>query len=87
MRTKLSIEFEPADGALPRLLGIIERRGFKVRRIAMNEQPCGARAGLSLEVDARGYSRRGTVLAEQLRRVHGVTMVAQTSNGAAQCLD
>ena len=43
MREKVFIEYDVAEAVI-HMIGLIERRGFRVCRIAMAEQPCGRRA-------------------------------------------
>ncbi|CAA9523939.1 MAG: hypothetical protein AVDCRST_MAG39-2713 [uncultured Sphingomonadaceae bacterium] len=72
MSARVGIEFVPIEGALVRLLGLIERRGFEVRGVRMAERPCGRSATLSVDVSPRDPGRRLDVLEQQLRRLHGV---------------
>ena len=59
----LTIAFEPAEGAVVRMLGLVERRGFEVRSIVMS-------AGtMTLDVNPRDASRSLDVLDLQLRRL------------------
>ena len=37
----------PVEGAVLRMIGLVERRGFRIRRVAMAEQPCGRRGSLA----------------------------------------
>lgn len=80
MTNRLTIEFNPAEGAVLRMLGLIERRGYLLRAIAMNEQPKGA--SLVVDVEPRGAERRVQVVAEQLRRLVDVNSVSLTNTGA-----
>ena len=73
---RIFVEFDTAEGAVLRLLGLVERRGFRIRRVAMAEQPCGRRGSLALQVAAIGAGRSVGVLAAQLRRIHGVQRVS-----------
>jgi acetolactate synthase regulatory subunit len=73
---RMFIEYAAGEGAMVRMLGLVERRGFIVRRAAMAEQPCGRRATLALTVEPRDASRSIDVLALQLGRLHGVGRVA-----------
>lgn len=72
---RLFIEFATAEGAVVRMIGLVERRGFLVRRVAMAEQPCGRRATLTLMVEGRDLGRSADTLALQLGRLHGVGRV------------
>jgi len=77
---RLIIEFNPAEGALLRMLGLIERRGYMLRGVAMNERPKGA--SLVVELEPRDVSRRIHVVAEQLRRLVDVNSVSLATPGA-----
>jgi acetolactate synthase regulatory subunit len=76
MNPRISIDFEPAEGAVVRMLGLIERRGFEVRGIGMTEHDGGGSASMMLELAPRDPSRRVEVLDLQLRRLHGVRDIA-----------
>jgi acetolactate synthase-1/3 small subunit/acetolactate synthase II small subunit len=75
MTERLVVDFAPAEGAVLRLLGLVERRGFRVSGIGMSERPCGKQASLALDLVARDAGRRVDVLGLQLRRLHGVVDV------------
>ena len=72
---RLVVEFIAEEGALVRMLGVVERRGFIVRRTVMAELPCGRRATLALTVEPRDEGRSVETLALQLGRIHGVGRV------------
>ena len=72
MNARISIDFEFAEGAVLRMLGLVERRGFEIRGIGMVENERGAAAKMMLELAPRDASRRIEVLDLQLRRLHGV---------------
>lgn len=80
MSERLTIEFNPAEGAVLRMLGLIERRGYELRAIAMNKQPRGA--SLVVDVEPRSVDRRVQVVAEQLRRLVDVNSVSLANPGA-----
>jgi acetolactate synthase II small subunit len=69
---RLVVEFTAEEGALVRMLGVVERRGFILRRTVMAELPCGRRATLALTVEPRDAGRSVETLALQLGRLHGV---------------
>ena len=81
MSARIQIDFAPAEGAVLRMLGLVERRGFELRRIAMAEE--NGRGSLSLDVAPRDAGRRLDVIAGQLRRLHEVQTVT-TQEGSAQ---
>ncbi|MBV9882132.1 MAG: ACT domain-containing protein [Sphingomonadaceae bacterium] len=74
---RLVVEYLAEEGALVRMLGVVERRGFILRRTVMAELPCGRRATLALTVEPRGPGRSVETLARQLGRLHGVGRVHQ----------
>jgi acetolactate synthase II small subunit len=76
---RLVVEFIAEEGALVRMLGVVERRGFIVRRTVMAELPCGRRATLALTVEPRDAGRSVETLALQLGRIHGVGRVHHES--------
>jgi acetolactate synthase-1/3 small subunit/acetolactate synthase II small subunit len=79
VNARLIVEYYVAEGAVVRMLGLVERRGFRVTRIAMAEQPCGRRGTLMIEVLANDAARTADILALQLGRLHGVGRVSHDS--------
>jgi acetolactate synthase-1/3 small subunit/acetolactate synthase II small subunit len=77
---RIEIEFRPGEGALLRLLGVIERRGFAVRGIAMAES--SSAANIAIDVEARDPLRRLDVLTRQLERLIEVRSVAFSTEQA-----
>lgn len=75
MSARIEIDFAMAEGAVLRLLGLVERRGFEVRGIAMAERE-GGQGSLALDVRPRDPGRRLEVVAGQLRRLHDVRLVS-----------
>lgn len=74
MTGRLTIDFTPAEGAVVRMLGLVERRGFDLRAVAMSEADgCGS---MTLDVAARDPGRRLDILDLQLRRLVEVRDVA-----------
>ena len=76
---RLVVEFTAEEGALVRMLGVVERRGFILRRTVMAELPCGRRATLALTVEPRDAGRSVETLALQLGRIHGVGRIHHDS--------
>lgn len=68
---RLTIGLDPIEGALVRLLGTIERRGFDLAAVEME----GAR--VELAIAPRGAGRSVDVLARQLERLIEVRSVRQ----------
>nr|WP_280742281.1 ACT domain-containing protein [Sphingomonas jejuensis] len=56
-----------------RIIGLVERRGFRVVGIVMDE--AGPTAAMTLDIQPRDRSRRTEILLPQIRRIHGVTAV------------
>ena len=75
MNARLKVEFVNSEGALLRLLGVVERRGFMIKSVAMNEHADGGTASLIVEVVPRGAERRLEVLVAFLRRLHEVQTI------------
>ncbi|HBK47066.1 MAG TPA: acetolactate synthase [Xanthomonadaceae bacterium] len=81
MRYRLDLVIKPADGALIRVIGMAERRGFSPR--AISGSPDAADAGrwhLQLEVDS---SRPAETLQRQLEKVYDCESVRITALEAA----
>lgn len=70
MTDRIRVGFRNDEGALVRILGLVERRGYKLERVAAEDNV------LTLSITARDPGRRLDVLAAQLRRLHDVTDVA-----------
>ena len=71
---RIEIDFAMHEGAVLRVLGLVERRGFEVRGIAMAEKAPG-RGALALDVRARDAGRNLDIVAGQLQRLHDVRNV------------
>jgi acetolactate synthase regulatory subunit len=71
------IGFEAADGAVIRMLGLVERRGYVVRGIAMAEQT--GEGCLTLDIEPRDPGRRLDVLELQLARLHEVRSISRST--------
>ena len=74
MTGRIHVDFDAGEGALLRLVGLVERRGFAVSGISMGA--ANGRGSLSLDVEPRDSSRRLEVIAAQLRRLHDVRNVS-----------
>lgn len=83
MSGRIDIGFAMAEGAVLRMLGLVERRGFEVRGIAMAEERDG-QGNLRLDVRPRDAGRRLEVIAGQLRRLHDVRHVSFSDRDAQQ---
>jgi acetolactate synthase regulatory subunit len=79
---RVEVTFTPGEGALPRLLGLVERRGFAIRGIAMAED--SSAATLAMDVEARDPLRRLDVLSRQLLRLIEVRSVSVSPEQAGK---
>lgn len=68
------IRFTPAEGAVVRMLGLVERRGYALRGLAMEEQANGA--SITIDIEPRDSSRRVEVVARQLDRLVDVNSIS-----------
>lgn len=86
MTHRIDIEFARAEGAVLRLIGLVERKGFEVTGIDMpaaNDAGPGGAARLSLSIVARDPARRIEVLSRHVAKVHGVSAVRPHACGPA----
>ena len=74
MSGRVVIDFASAEGAIVRMIGLVERRGFRVSGIAMAEE--ADKASLTLDVQPLDPKRSLDVLALQLGRLHEVRQVS-----------
>ena len=82
MSDHLEIRFRPSEGALLRLVGLVERRGYEVRAMDLPTMEPGSPAILRLAVIPRDDSRRLPVLLAHLSKVFGVEAVRCIDNMA-----
>ncbi|MEO7786923.1 MAG: ACT domain-containing protein [Sphingomicrobium sp.] len=71
---RVTVEFDPGEGAIGRIVGLVERRGYELRGLTM--APTGTRAALTLDLAARDAGRQFAILDLQLRRLVGVRNVS-----------
>ena len=74
MTGRLIIAYRDEEGAIGRIVGLVERRGFELRGLTMTGEANEHK--LTLDVAARDASRRLDVLELQLRRLNGVSQVS-----------
>ena len=74
MTGRLIIAYRDEEGAIGRIVGLVERRGFELRGLTMTGEATGHK--LTLDVAARDSSRRLDVLDLQLRRLNVVSQVS-----------
>lgn len=68
MRTSLRIDIADAEGALMRLIGLIERRGFTIATLDKAASSNG-QSTVTMSLDARDDARNMDVLARQVARL------------------
>ena len=71
---RVTVQFDPGEGAIGRIVGLVERRGYELRGLTMGQD--GARAALTLDLAARDAGRKLDILDLQLRRLIGVHSVS-----------
>jgi acetolactate synthase II small subunit len=74
MSNTLHVEIHETEGALVRLIGLIERRGFVISSMSMDAAANG-RARITLDVAAREGVRQVEILARQIERLFDVHSV------------
>lgn len=72
------IHIDRSEGALQRLIGLIERRGFDIDR--MNVSDAGGHREVRLNVSARDATRHTDVLGRQIDRLIGVRRISPASS-------
>ena len=82
MSGRIHVDFDAAEGAVLRMVGLVERRGFAVSGISM--AALDGRGSLSLDVEPRDPGRRLDVIANQLRRLHDVRNVSSLSSAPGE---
>ncbi|MGY6662145.1 MAG: ACT domain-containing protein [Glycocaulis sp.] len=75
MTTQIDIDFLPAEGAVVRLIGLVERRGYELD--AMSYAPASTTHRLTMTVRPRPGPRRIETLKAQIARMYGVTSVSE----------
>lgn len=73
MNKTLHIYLDQLQGSLPRVVGLVERRGFLIDALRM--EPAQDGRNLMLMVTPRDSLRCVLVLARQLERLHGILRV------------
>jgi len=71
---RITVQFDPGEGAIGRIVGLVERRGYELRGLTMGQS--GDRAALTLDLAARDAGRKLDILDLQLRRLIGVHQVS-----------
>lgn len=71
------IQIDRSEGSLQRLIGLIERRGFHIDRMAMSDS--GTHREVRLALRGRDEGRCTEVLGRQIDRLIGVRRIAATA--------
>ena len=74
MSPQVTIDFTAAEGAVVRMIGLVERRGFRVRGIFMAAE--SDKNSMRLDVQPLDDKRSLDILALQLGRLHEVEKVS-----------
>ena len=75
MTDRIEIKFRPSEGAIVRLIGLVERRGFEVRGVDLPNMGVAADVYMGLHLRARDGGRKVETLCAQISKVYGVTSV------------
>ena len=82
MTGEIVIDFARSEGAVLRLIGQIERRGFEITSMLMSDVDAGP-ARLTLGVTARDAARRFDTLSRHVSKIYGVVGVQAREAQAA----
>ncbi|MFN3835083.1 MAG: ACT domain-containing protein [Glycocaulis sp.] len=80
MTQRIEIDFEPAEGQVVRLIGLVERRGYELLGVSFQPAAMGGKGRLDMSVRPRPGPRRMETLKAQIRRVYGVLSVRELSS-------
>ncbi|MGY6627526.1 MAG: ACT domain-containing protein [Oceanicaulis sp.] len=75
MTCRIDIDFRPGEGAVLRLIGLVERRGFVVCAMNLPETRAGAASRLTLHLAPRDAGRRVDSVCAQLSKMYEVVAV------------
>jgi len=79
MTDRIEIEFRPSEGAILRLIGLVERRGFEVRGVDLPQMNTQSDARMDLTVQPRDAGRKMSTLCAQISKIYGVNAVRSAS--------
>ncbi len=82
MKHTLKLSVQPAEGAILRIIGLVERRGFNLVRIDADRS--GADEQLYMELDVVSPSRSIDVLKRQLEKLYDVINVLLLNTNSDQ---
>lgn len=76
MSNTLHVEIFEAEGALVRLIGLVERRGFTISSMAMSA-PSNGSSRVTLDIASRSGARQIDILTRQIERLFDVHAVSR----------
>ncbi len=85
MASELTIRMRPSEGALLRVLGTIERRGFALNEVHTRSVSDGVELSMHIDADARPVE----VLVRQLNRLYDVReawLVSERDGYTSECI-
>ena len=85
MTTRLTLSFTKSEGALIRLIGMVERKGWEVCAISMDHAEQDGTAEMTLTLTPRDETRSLEVLCRHIEKMHDVSAVA--ANSAVRILE
>ncbi len=71
MRSEILLTLQPVDGALVRVLSLVERRGFSIRSLRASRSESGMEVGLEVHAEERSVEN----LCRQVGKLVEVTTV------------
>lgn len=80
MSNTIVLHIDRAEGSLQRLIGLIERRGFHIERMTIND--AGSDREVRVSVSPRDTSRCTDLLGRQIDRLIGARRIVTTTTTA-----
>lgn len=75
MSDRLDIAFNKSEGALLRLIGLVERKGYEIRALSLGEASQDEPASMSVTIVPRDETRNVEVLKRHIEKMHDVSEV------------
>ena len=79
MSDRITIKFAKSEGALIRLIGLVERKGWEVQALTLGQSVQDGAAEMQLSLAPRDETRTVDVLCRHIEKMHDVTDVEITS--------
>ena len=77
MIRRLTLDCVPEEGIALRVIGLVERRGFRLRKLGLTEVDGENTTSIVMDLVPRDEGRKIEVLHEQLKRLVGVRAVSE----------